>query len=88
MLDSIYHMTLRFIKTHIFWREKSIFCHLSRNVIMDVITQRYKIYKPLQGSHMFFHALTFSGSRGCCLNTRPIGRVFNIIRGTQQVLMQ
>ena len=25
---------------------------------------------------MFFHALTFAGSRGCCLNTRPIGRVF------------
>ena len=29
---------------------------------------------------MFFHALTFAGSRGCCLNTRPIGQVFNIIR--------
>ena len=25
-----------------------------------------------------FHALTFAGSRGCCLKTRPIGRVFNI----------
>ena len=25
---------------------------------------------------MFFHALTFAGSRGCCLNTRPIGGVF------------
>ena len=25
---------------------------------------------------MFFHALTFAGFRGCCLNTRPIGRVF------------
>ena len=25
---------------------------------------------------MFFHALTFAGSRGCCLNARPIGRVF------------
>ena len=24
---------------------------------------------------MFFHVLTFAGSRGCCLNTRPIGRV-------------
>ena len=23
----------------------------------------------------FFHALTFAGSRGCCLNSRPIGRV-------------
>ena len=25
---------------------------------------------------MFFHALTFAGSRGSCLNTRPSGRVF------------
>ena len=25
---------------------------------------------------MFFHALTFAGSQGCCLKTRPIGRVF------------
>ena len=24
---------------------------------------------------MFFHALTFAGSRECCLNTRSIGRV-------------
>ena len=30
----------------------------------------------------------YTGSRGCCLNTRPIGRVLNIIRGTRQVLMQ
>ena len=25
---------------------------------------------------MFFHALTDAGSRGSCLNTRPLGRVF------------
>ena len=25
---------------------------------------------------MFFHALSFAGSRGSCLNKRPIGRVF------------
>ena len=24
----------------------------------------------------FFHALTFAGSRGSCLTTRPLGRVF------------
>ena len=24
---------------------------------------------------MLFHASTFAGSKGCCLNTRPIGRV-------------
>ena len=23
---------------------------------------------------MFFHALTFAGSKGSCLNTRPLGR--------------
>ena len=27
-------------------------------------------------THVFFHALTFPGSRGSCLNTRPSGRVF------------
>ena len=26
--------------------------------------------------HGFFHALRFAGSRGSCLNTRPLGRVF------------
>ena len=25
---------------------------------------------------MVFHALTFAGSRESCLNTRPLGRVF------------
>ena len=25
---------------------------------------------------MFFNALTFAGSRGCCLNTRPTGLMF------------
>ena len=25
---------------------------------------------------MFFHALTFAGSRGCCLNMTPTGPVF------------
>ena len=25
---------------------------------------------------MFFHALTFAGSRGSCLTMRPLGRVF------------
>ena len=37
----------------------------------------------IEGSHMFFYALTFAGSGGCCLNTRPTGRVFNIILGTR-----
>ena len=41
MLDSIYHMTLKLLKKVIFGMETSIFCHLSYNVIMDVITLRY-----------------------------------------------
>ena len=36
MLDSIYHMTPD--KNHIFGVKTSRFCHLLRNVIMDVIT--------------------------------------------------
>ena len=38
MLDSIYHMPLKFIKNCIFDVKTSRFCHLLRNVIMDVIT--------------------------------------------------
>ena len=37
MLDSIYHMTLKLIKNRIFGVKTSRFCHLLRNVIMDVI---------------------------------------------------
>ena len=37
---------------------------------------------------MFFQALTFAGSRGSCLNTRPIGRVFKLRPRARQVLMQ
>ena len=38
MLDSIYHMTLKLIKNHIFGVKTSRYCHLLRNVIMDIIT--------------------------------------------------
>ena len=38
MLDSIYHRTLKLLKNHIFDVKTSIFCHLLRKVIMDVIT--------------------------------------------------
>ena len=38
MLVSIYHMTLKLIKNHIFGVKTSRFCHLLSNVIMDVIT--------------------------------------------------
>ena len=36
MLDSIYHMTLKILKNHIFGMETSSFCHLLRNIIMEV----------------------------------------------------
>ena len=38
MLDSIYHMTLKLLQNHIFVVKTTMFCHLVRNVIMDVIT--------------------------------------------------
>ena len=39
MLDSIYHMTLKLLKKITYYGVKtSRFCHLLRNVIMDVIT--------------------------------------------------
>ena len=38
MLDSIHHITLKLFKNHIFSVKSSRFCHLLRNVIMDVIT--------------------------------------------------
>ena len=43
MLDSIYHMTLKFLKNHIFRLsvKTSRFCHLLCNIIMDAIMLRY-----------------------------------------------
>ena len=45
MLDSIYHMTLKLIKNHIFGVKPSKFCHILLNVIirviMDVITLHF-----------------------------------------------
>ena len=38
MLVSIYHMTLELLKNHIFGVLMSRFCHLLRNIIMDMIT--------------------------------------------------
>ena len=37
MLDSIYHMTLKLLKYHIFGAKTTWFCHLLRNIIMDII---------------------------------------------------
>ena len=38
MLDSVYHMTLKLLKNHIFGVKRSRFCHLLHNVKMDIIT--------------------------------------------------
>ena len=38
MLNSIYHMALNLLKNRIFDLKTSIFFHLLRNVVMDVIT--------------------------------------------------
>ena len=37
MLDSFYHMALKFVKNCIFGVKTSIFYHCLRNVIMDVL---------------------------------------------------
>ena len=41
MLDSIYHRTLTLLKNHIFGIKMPAFCHVFRNVRMNVITSRY-----------------------------------------------
>ena len=43
MLDSIYHMTLKLIENRFLAFQTSKFCHLLRNIMMDVITSRYEI---------------------------------------------
>ena len=37
ILDSIYHMTVKFLKKRIFRIKITIFCHLLCNVIIDII---------------------------------------------------
>ena len=41
MLDSIYHMTLKFIKNGVFAMKTSRFCNLLLYIIMDITTLRY-----------------------------------------------
>ena len=43
-----------------------------------VIVQLYflKCKSNIGITHVFFHVLTFAGSRGSCLKRRPLGRVF------------
>ena len=53
MLDSFYPMTMMTLKllteSRSFGTKTSRFCHLFRNVVVDVITLRYQICKPLRG---------------------------------------
>ena len=63
MLDSIYHMTINLLKNHIFGVKTSRFCHLLRNIIMDVITSRYKICKPLVVYRFLYMVLYHSQMR-------------------------
>ena len=41
MLDSIYHLTLKLLKNHIFGVKASRFCHLLCNIIFNGITLCY-----------------------------------------------
>ena len=47
MSNCFYHMILKSIKIVFFAVKMSIFCHLLRNVTMDVIMLSYEICKPL-----------------------------------------
>ena len=62
MLDSIYHMPLKLIKNRIFGAKKSRFCHVLRNIIMDVITFP-EICKPLVVYRFYCIALYHSQTR-------------------------
>ena len=50
ILDSIYHMILKLLKIRFFGVKTSRVCNFVLNVIMDVITIRYLVCKPLATS--------------------------------------
>ena len=54
ILNSIYHMTLIYLKSH-FWHKHVNICHLIRNVIMAAIMSRYQICKPLVVYRVLLH---------------------------------
>ena len=63
MLDSIYLMILKLLKNRMIGVNTSRFYHLFRNVIMDVITLRYQICKPLVVYRIYCMALYHSQTR-------------------------
>ena len=83
ILDSIYHITLILLKNCISGVKTSRLCHLLRNIIMYVITQRYQICKPLvvyllycmalfhsqMGSHVINALSILISSWSGCMNT-------------------
>ena len=65
MLDSIYHMTLKFTKNRIFGVITSIFCHLLRNVIMDVITFPENLYSTCGLSILLHSVISLRNTTSC-----------------------
>ena len=63
MLDSIYHMTLKLLKNQICGVKNIKICHILRNIVMDVITIRYLICKPLVVYQFYCMALYHSQTR-------------------------
>ena len=57
MFDYMYHMTSKLLKTPICGVKTSIFYHLLHNVIIDVITPRYKICKLLVALSILLHGV-------------------------------
>ena len=55
MSDSIYHMTLKILNNHIFGEKTLRFCHLLRNVIMEVITLCTTLKKFVRYKRKYVH---------------------------------
>ena len=68
MVDSIYHMALKFIESRIFGVKTSRFCHILGNLIMNVITYLYEICLPLVVYRFYCMALYHSHMRPHVIN--------------------
>ena len=70
MLDSFHHTTLKLFCNRIFGVKTSTFCRLNATFIMDVITLRYLIYKPLAVYRLYCTALFHTQTRRHVINVR------------------
>ena len=61
-----------FLKDKVFLQQG----HLYIPAVMAQTTRYLRMMFKEYRDHTFFHALTFAGSRGSCLNTRLLGQVF------------